>query len=542
MAAPVMNVLSEKFLKAALFKNQHGIPHDFQCCHWTFTWNNYSQEQMAYLDSDNFKEANKDITLLEFGEEVGESGTPHLQGYVVMNKKITFSGLKCKFDPINGKKSSICFRIMTSHYINSHLYCKKGEQPHIEWEKQHEKGPNFGKNAKFHQPLPYEPNNNKIVFDFSRIINEVTDGSSLLEIAELYPQHSLKYGSTLKIMIEEQKKINMIENFKKTYENFKPLYWQECAIEELMHEPNDRSIICWIDSKCGAGKSSLARYLCAMHGATMYSCTNEADVACAYNGERIIIFNFPKEQRMENICYGTIEKMKDGMIFSKKYNSSLKRFAPPHVVIFMNYTPDIKQMDETRWDIRDLTDPIYKVDYTVKLKDKKNTNVAMLKAMEPQADAILKEVVKARIEAQEPMSYEEAMMREHTSCVQFGDDQDPELIEAMQEQKKKCVQFLQEEHKQNRELARILSSLDLWKLEFPESDIQMKHLNLFTNKYARHVPIEILKKINIEFLDQYISELENRDDSIYEELYESIPEIYAIHDIIVDEDLTENDE
>lgn len=55
---------------------------------WVFTLNNYSDEEYAaILDSDSLK-------YLIVGREVGESGTPHLQGYFELPNERTLSGLK----------------------------------------------------------------------------------------------------------------------------------------------------------------------------------------------------------------------------------------------------------------------------------------------------------------------------------------------------------------------------------------------------------------------------------------------------------------
>ena len=50
---------------------------------WCFTLNNYNQEDIDHLNSHG-----SDVSdFLIFSEEVGESGTPHLQGYIEFKKK-----------------------------------------------------------------------------------------------------------------------------------------------------------------------------------------------------------------------------------------------------------------------------------------------------------------------------------------------------------------------------------------------------------------------------------------------------------------------
>lgn len=49
---------------------------------WCFTWNNFEQEELAPL-APKFNSLGKWI----WGEEVGDSGTPHIQGYIEFDKK-----------------------------------------------------------------------------------------------------------------------------------------------------------------------------------------------------------------------------------------------------------------------------------------------------------------------------------------------------------------------------------------------------------------------------------------------------------------------
>lgn len=52
--------------------------------YWCFTWNNYTQDDLSKCLS-IFKDKNVDYIV---GEEVGDSGTPHLQGYIESKKSI----------------------------------------------------------------------------------------------------------------------------------------------------------------------------------------------------------------------------------------------------------------------------------------------------------------------------------------------------------------------------------------------------------------------------------------------------------------------
>lgn len=68
-------------------------PRDSQCKCWCFTLNNYSEDEFsAFRDV-----CERECSYAVIGKEVGENGTPHLQGYFRCKSKYRLSQIKDKF-------------------------------------------------------------------------------------------------------------------------------------------------------------------------------------------------------------------------------------------------------------------------------------------------------------------------------------------------------------------------------------------------------------------------------------------------------------
>lgn len=243
---------------------------------WCFTLNNYTEEEMANL-AKSFEEEKCEFII---GEEVGEQGTPHLQGWIKHPKII---------------------RPM-----------EKFKNPRIHWEKC--KG------------------NREQNIDYCS-----KDG---------------KYTTNVLTKNEKKRKLGIIEN----------LYpWQKETIEKLLAS-NDREILWRWDPTGNTGKTALAKLLIFEHNALMID-GKKSDIlhgATDYvNGlgdtlfEKPIIFILDLSRTIENyVSYDCIEKLKNGLWFSGKYEGKMVMIPPPKVIIFANFPPDKTKLSADRWNIQ----------------------------------------------------------------------------------------------------------------------------------------------------------------------------------------------
>lgn len=144
----------------------------------------------------------------------------------------------------------------------------------------------------------------------------------------------------------------------KVIDKLKP--WQEKVIEEYQKHlttPNDR-IIYWVYDKEGNnGKSALAKYLVVEKKCGYLSNAKTADIAC-YCSKNICdgyVMDFSRSFQ-DSINYGAIENLKNGLLFSSKYESGLVIMNSPFIVCFSNELPKIEKMSKDRWRILDIND------------------------------------------------------------------------------------------------------------------------------------------------------------------------------------------
>nr|WAE42152.1 MAG: replication associated protein [Cressdnaviricota sp.] len=143
-------------------------------------------------------------------------------------------------------------------------------------------------------------------------------------------------------------------SFVKVISTLRP--WQADLERVLLSEPDDRTIRWFVDPVGGAGKTQFCKYMAVKHGATVLNNAGTADLAHAIPAApKIVILNL--ERTVEGrVNYGMLERCKDGMLFSAKYESRMKLFNSPHVVVFANFGPDRFAMSADRWCVVELGD------------------------------------------------------------------------------------------------------------------------------------------------------------------------------------------
>lgn len=287
-----------------------------QALRWCFTLNNYTEEELGPLRESLTSEARYAV----FGQEVGEGGTPHLQGYVAFRKPKRF----------NAVKKVVCQRahleVAKGDEASNFIYCSKDG-----------KFEEFGKRSSSGKRGDLQP--------FKDAINAGNLDPALLreefsEVAARYPRFFDAY------------RLDKIPKPDLPNHPLRP--WQAELSEKLKKAPDKRTVTFIVDYKGNAGKSWFAAYYEDLHPNTYIMRPGKiADMAYMLPDVlRVVFIDCTREQAENNILqYSFLESLKDGRVASPKYDSRIKLFGNMHVVVLMNQEPDMNRLSEDRYDI-----------------------------------------------------------------------------------------------------------------------------------------------------------------------------------------------
>lgn len=154
--------------------------------------------------------------------------------------------------------------------------------------------------------------------------------------------------------------------FLKKYENIIWKEWQNNILDILKTKPNDRTINWITDNTGNKGKSFLSKFIYLKYNCILADGKkdNVFNQVLKFYEENIneeievIILDIPRHN-LEYINYGCLEQLKNGLIYSGKYEGGVCVFESPHVIIMANENPDITKFSMDRWNIINLDeDPL----------------------------------------------------------------------------------------------------------------------------------------------------------------------------------------
>lgn len=248
--------------------------------------------------------------------EKGESGTPHYQGYCVFPKSQRLSAL-VKLIPGAHWENRKGTHAEALKYVTKED--TRLEPPVVTFS---EKAPGARTDLSLARELITK----------KRKWGEVVADEALDEVLAKYPRWVKEIYNHIPVPLLEGVELRP---------------WQALLVARLEKEPDPRQILWFYDPLGNRGKSWMARYLAINHGAAVFSSGKSADIAHALDNPSIVVWDLSRSQE-EHVNYGVMEDVKNGVIFSPKYESGTKIFKPPHVVVFANFLCPVGKFSEDR--------------------------------------------------------------------------------------------------------------------------------------------------------------------------------------------------
>lgn len=276
---------------------------------WQFTLNNYTED-----DIEKIQETMKDIGEYVFETEIGENGTPHLQGYIEFIRK---------------KRPCSVF----------------------DWQNR----------MSFQIPVPCGRSEKQIRLDNWKYCTEDYIDFKLGRPVLGNPENVRYWASSWEDTFEPWLKKQLLPKrqlFKIT--ELRP--WQKQVYDLIFTTEPDRRSIHWFWEGTGnIGKSVFVNYLYDNHTNEVlifdkgdYRDLCDAITKTDMSYVKAVIWDMPRKCG-GNVSTMTMETILNGRVRSTKYEGAFVRFAPVHIIVFSNFLPnDETDFSEDRWKITEI--------------------------------------------------------------------------------------------------------------------------------------------------------------------------------------------
>lgn len=288
---------------------------------WCFTQNNPQQ----HVPSGLFP-ADEKVKYVIYNTEQGENGTIHWQGYVEFDRPMSLTGVKGYLPHAHWEHA----RGSRQQCID---YCSKedtrvpGTEPVVIGEVERRPGKRN---------------------DLQDVMEFVKNGATIRQVYEDYPMVAARHPNFVSKLFE----FKMADDAEVILE-IDPKEWQRRVIKVIEGPVNPREIVWICDYEGGKGKSYLSKHIVDAYMGFYCNGGKGTDIVYGYQGNKVVVFDYVRDAQ-DYVNYGVLEQLKNGCLYSTKYQSGMKRFNVPHIIVFANFMPDQTKMSKDRWVIVDL--------------------------------------------------------------------------------------------------------------------------------------------------------------------------------------------
>lgn len=302
------------------------------------TLNNWTQDEIEALRGVILNQDSK-IRYIVWIQEIGVCGTPHLQIFAYAKSVLSVKGWHEQLGP------RVANIVPTQNIPVAIEYCKGFRNGQ----------PKEGSDLTSVEEYGIAPNQGERtdLNDAAAAVRKRPLEELLLEGSEHLPTIAKHYT----FFKEYDQMCRLKENYELAKEEHneywatKPIMKWEQDVLDIVNGPVDKRAIHWFYEENGdVGKTVMAKHLDYNYNAFYCTGGKAVDIAHAYKFEPIVVFNLVAsvDETTMSYLYKVLEEFKDGIFSSGKYNSIVKRFKIPTVLVFSNMRPDDSKMKKNR--------------------------------------------------------------------------------------------------------------------------------------------------------------------------------------------------
>lgn len=290
---------------------------------WIFTLNNPSEDEEQHVT--DFLGSNV-VRYGIFGREVGDSGTPHLQGFVILRRSQRLSYLRARLS------TRAHFEIAVARPEQARDYCKKDGD--------------FEEFGTFPSSSQGARTDLDQVLDWvDRFTEENGRPPTSPDFAKHQPRAYIRYPRLVRTA--------SLRAGPRRLEFGEPQPWQQELADRLSDPADDRQVDFIVDPEGGKGKTWFCRWMLTNNESVqVLGIGKKDDVAYMLDETKnVFLFNVPRGQ-MEFLSYPLLENLKDRLVMSGKYSSQMKTWTEKvHVVVLGNEEPNYEKMTADRYNV-----------------------------------------------------------------------------------------------------------------------------------------------------------------------------------------------
>ena len=314
--------------------------------HFAITINNYTEgvlERTKNLVAVRITQKTR-VSFVALQEEIGENGTPHIQGYLQLNAQYDAKAFTDFLEEKLGVRPHVgvcrCASESNVDYCSKQDTRKPGTEPYTNG---------------VYEPIAGRVTSQGQRTDLQAVQNAIDEGASLADVIRDHFCTWAKYDRFLRQYHTDTNQLMFKQTLISETSGTTLRSWQTQLLDSLQGDPQPRKVRWWWEDRGNVGKSFMGNHLRLHHNAVVCQMMKKADLCHMLTKmpalTTCVVFDLTRshEAGAVAVVYEMLEMLGNGYICSGKYDSQAIDLPKLNLIVFANFQPDRAAMSADRW-------------------------------------------------------------------------------------------------------------------------------------------------------------------------------------------------